>query len=642
MASPPSELQPATLSFQDGVPFSPEYGDIYYTRAGGLDQAKTVFLSGNDLPQRWKDQAQFTVLETGFGLGLNFLATWAAWATDPQACERLHFLSVEKHPLSLKDLEKAHAIWPELAVFSAELRSHWPPCLPGFHRIFLAGGRVILTLIWGDATHCLRQISARVDAFFLDGFSPAKNPALWSPEIAQALARLAAAGATLATWSVSSAVCAALTAAGFELEKAPGFGGKRHRLTGRFRHRPPLRQTIPETRTALVIGAGIAGSSIAERLAFRGWKVTVLDAHPSAGQGASGNLAGVFRPLPSVDDNLLARLTRAGFLFLQQHLQHLESLGQTILWNSCGALHLAQDEEDFLRQAKALKTLRAPPEFLQLWDAQTARAALGLSLQEGGWFFPQGGWVQPFSVCAANLLAWPSRITTHWNTVVSELRPIPKGQGWQVLGPTGTVLAEASIAVMAAGVGATHFPAFRDLPQRAVRGQVSHLPATALSHSLPYLVCGHGYLTPCVSDTQGHPIHVLGASTVPDDLEDTCRSAEHAENLDRLNSLLPGLLAKPITDLSALPGRVGFRPASQDRFPIVGTVPETGWNMTPNQRPSALPGLWCIQGFGARGIVWSALMAELLACQIQGEPLPLPSDLARAVSSLRSFCAKTR
>lgn len=230
-----SSLEPARLTLDgDGTPVSEAYGDIYHSADGGHAQARHVFLAGNGLPERWRGRAGFVILETGFGLGLNFLATWLAWQNDVHRCQTLQFVSLEKHPFSVNDLRRAHAAWPELAMLSEELCHGWPVLEPGEHRIELAGGRVVLRLIFGDAVESLPTLEASVDAFYLDGFSPAKNPGLWSPVLCCLLARLASSGATLATWSVAGAVRRALKDAGFAVQKRPGFAGKRQMLGGQY------------------------------------------------------------------------------------------------------------------------------------------------------------------------------------------------------------------------------------------------------------------------------------------------------------------------------------------------------------------------------------------------------------------------
>ncbi|MBS1229985.1 MAG: bifunctional tRNA (5-methylaminomethyl-2-thiouridine)(34)-methyltransferase MnmD/FAD-dependent [Proteobacteria bacterium] len=228
-------LEPARLTLAaDGTPFSPGYGDVYHSAAGAHAQANHVFLAGNCLPDRWAHRAQFVIVETGFGLGLNFLATWLAWRDDPLRCQVLHFVSLEKHPLAAADLARTHAAWPELALLADELCRHWPALEEGAHELEFDAGRVRLTLHLGDAVTTLPTLDSRADAFYLDGFSPAKNPELWSPALCQSLARLAQPGATLATWSVAGSVRRALAAAGFAVAKRPGFAGKRQMLVGRF------------------------------------------------------------------------------------------------------------------------------------------------------------------------------------------------------------------------------------------------------------------------------------------------------------------------------------------------------------------------------------------------------------------------
>ena len=228
-------IDPATLTFNlDGLPVSPTYGDVYHAAAGAHAQARHVFLAGNGLPVRWAGRDHFAVVETGFGLGINFMATWLAWLGDAARCRILHFVSFEKHPFGVADLAQAHLAWPEFAHLSSALCQAWPPLVAGTHRLVLENGRVVLTLHFGDACARLPLLDERADAFYLDGFSPATNPDLWSPALCRSLASVARRGTTLATWSVAGAVRRALAGAGFEVERRPGFAGKRQMLVGRY------------------------------------------------------------------------------------------------------------------------------------------------------------------------------------------------------------------------------------------------------------------------------------------------------------------------------------------------------------------------------------------------------------------------
>ena len=227
-------IETAEIAFSpEGIPWSAAFGDIYHTSDGGLGQVEHVFMAGNGLPLRWQGRERFTILETGFGLGLSFLATWHAWRHDPQRGDKLRFISVEKYPFAPTDLERLHRDWPQFAELSAQLVAVWPDLVEGRHELLLDAGRVELTLLLGDALEQLPCLDEQADAIYLDGFAPAKNPAMWSPRLFAELARLAAADCTLATWTVAGQVRRDLQAAGFAVARTQGFGGKRQMLTGR-------------------------------------------------------------------------------------------------------------------------------------------------------------------------------------------------------------------------------------------------------------------------------------------------------------------------------------------------------------------------------------------------------------------------
>ena len=243
-------LVPAEPAFDAaGTPYSPEYGDIYHSADSGPGQARHVFLGGNDLPARWSGERVFTIVETGFGLGVNFLATWDAWRADSRRPERLHFVSVEKHPFTREGLAGLHARYAEFAPLAAQLQSAWPLPLPGMHRLEFEGGRVLLTLAFADAADILPQLRLAADAFYLDGFAPDRNPDMWSPEMMKALARIARNGATLATYTTARAVRDALAAAGFTPELRTGFGRKRNMLAARYSPQRTARHGLPAPKS---------------------------------------------------------------------------------------------------------------------------------------------------------------------------------------------------------------------------------------------------------------------------------------------------------------------------------------------------------------------------------------------------------
>jgi len=231
----------------DGSPYSERFGDRYRSRVGGLLQAQGVFLAGCGLSQRWQGRDAFTVLETGFGLGLNFLVTWAAWRADPHRSAGLHYVAVEGYPVSAQALATsmdAEDLPEEVKPLAQEWVAQWahsPGCAatgePAVWTVALDQGRVQVTLLLGDVVPALEQALAmgvRCDAVYLDGFTPTCNPGMWSPAVMQAVAALCAPQATAASWCVAGAVRQALRQCGFVVHKRPGLPPKRHRLEARW------------------------------------------------------------------------------------------------------------------------------------------------------------------------------------------------------------------------------------------------------------------------------------------------------------------------------------------------------------------------------------------------------------------------
>ncbi len=601
------------------MPYSATYRDIYHSSDGGVEQARHVFLAGNGLPERWRGCRNFTIVEIGFGLGLNFLTTWDAWRRDPQGAQRLHYISCELHPFERPDMERLLARWPQFDSLVRELLRKWPPLVPGMHRLHLDGGRMTLTLCFGDAAVAVGQLMARADAFYLDGFAPSRNPDIWRVGLFYRLADIAAPGATLATWTVAAEVREGLRRAGFETEKVTGFGRKREMLRGSHPGKSTARPSSPAGRHALVIGAGAAGSAIAERLAARGWVVEVVDSAPAAGQGASGNHAGVIRPLPILDDNPLSRLIRAGTLYGLRHLEHLQEAGQAVRWGATGALQLARDEAQLDIMRRVVDRQKPPEAYLRVVSAGEAEDIVGWPVPLGGWWFPLAGWIQPPTLCAANLAAHPENVRTHFARQVSRIEHV--GESWNACDAEGNVIASAPVAILANGIGIRALEQAAALPVVPARGQVSLL-AAAPGSSPRVVVCRKGYVTPEVDGRR-----CAGATFQVNDPDETLRAADHAANLDKLEKILPGYVSHAGTP--PLSGRVGFRPASPDRLPMIGPVPVPGQVMQ-TKSLSALErytGLYAVSGFGARGLVWSALSGETLASLLEDEPLPVERDL---------------
>jgi tRNA 5-methylaminomethyl-2-thiouridine biosynthesis bifunctional protein len=578
-------LTPARLRFtQQGVPYSEAFDDVYHSAAGAVGQARHVFIDGNHLTERWAGRRRFVILETGFGAGINFLATWQAWRRDSRRPRRLHYVSIERHPFSLADASSIFAGLPELRGEAAELEARWPTLVPGAQRIELDAGGVVLTLFFADVA-VARDLRLAADAFYLDGFAPAKNPDMWTPALMRSLARLAAPGATAATWSVASAVRHALEETGFAVEKQPGFGDKKEMLVARYvkSGRVP---SGSERNIATVIGAGLAGAAVCERLCARGWNVTLLERHAGPAKEASGNHAGAFHPLVSPDDSVFARVTRAAFL---ASLQRWPSLGAR--WDPCGVLQLARDEKEAHSQRRSVAALAMPADYAQLVSRDEASAHAGVPVAAGGLWFPRGGWVQPASLAEAQLFACGERLERHFN---SEVKTLPK----------------AEKVILANGGEALRLHPLPHLRLRRVRGQVTYVPAGAVDAPHAVVLRG-GMVLPALDE-----LCVVGATFDLEDEDPAPRVESHASNLERAGRILPGFSFDP----ESVQGRVAFRAVTADRLPVVGNLAENVYGAF---------------AYGSRGLLWSTLAAEIIASDLEGEPLPIEGALCDALSPAR-------
>lgn len=611
----PAALEAADIEFgDDGLPRSRTYGDLYHPREGALEQAHHVFLAGNGLPGRWQGRQDFTILETGFGLGHNFLATWAAWRADPHRSRRLGFVSVEAHPARRDDLARAHAAASRQGSAAALLEA-WPEPEPGLHLLDFEDGAVRLWLALGDVATWLPRLRVRADAFFLDGFAPARNPQMWTPRVFGALSRLAAPQATAATWSAARMVREGLEQAGFEVRPAPGFGHKRDMTAAVFapRHeaaRQPRRSTAwpaitladvggarapssADVRHALVIGAGLAGAAAAAALARSGWRCTVLERHAEPAHEASGNPAGIFH---------------------------------------AGAGHGEHRHAELLAQAARV----AAPHYRRLLREGRVHGAV-CGLVHGEWPDPAGGWIAPRDL-VASWLETPG-VTLRPGCAVETLHR--EAGRWRVGGAASHALAEGDIVVVAGGAGLATLlqAAAADVPDaRLVRGQLSWVE---WPQALEQPVTGQGY---ALSLPGGRL--VFGATAHAGDTDSRVRPADHAWNVKRLQALT-GI---------ALPagwhwqGRVGWRCTAADRLPWVGgvpcrTAPEDLAKVPRLDRPllvPRVPGLFVLGGLGSRGLTWAPLLAELLAAWVDGTPMPLAGELADALDPAREVLRRAR
>lgn len=618
---------PAASLGPDGRLRSAAYGDVYHNISSALGQAEHVFLRGNGLPQRWRGRPAFTVCETGFGLGLNFLALWHAWRQDGARPRRLHMLSIEAHPFSRAELhEWLGQVAPDtLQDLAGQLADQWPACLPGLHRLEFEGGAVTLTLAFGRAADIAPLLRARVDAYFLDGFAPDRNPDLWQPELLRDLSRLAAPDATVATWASAGMVRRGLAQAGFQVGKQPGYGGKwsmtvgvRADPTGPIAgHEPWLQARAADDAGAgevVVVGGGLAGAGIAQALALRGRPVCVIDASgPAAAH--QGHAAAALTPVIARDDNPRARLSRAGSL---RALARWAGLPPAAAPRRCGTVQLERDAGRTAALAETLRLLQFPADWVRAVTRDEAAALAGVPVSRGGLFFADGLLVRPAALVAA-LLDMPGvRMVTGQAAALRQC-----GSAWQVLDAGGRLLGQGATVVLANAFGAQALlrasgllePLPRMAQMHALAGEVTLLPAHALDGGPRCIVGGEGYLLPALDGwcVAGSTYEHGAAAAVVSDAGQQAVLHKAARLLDQWPADRPQLTP------GQLPGWAGWRAVLPGRLPAIGPLAHA-------------PGVWLAAGYASRGLTWSALAGDLIAAGLHDEPLPLAADLLAAVA----------
>jgi tRNA 5-methylaminomethyl-2-thiouridine biosynthesis bifunctional protein len=686
-----SSLDPATIDWRDGTPVSSHYDDVYYSRINGLDEARHVFLQHNDLPQRWRQcrqtAAHFIIIESGFGTGLNFLATWQLWQQTSTPGQSLHYISIEKHPLTSADIARTGQCWPQLQSECQRLCARYPLALPGLHPLQL-DERVHLTLGFGDIVTVLDQLcdcdhpaqkaatAIKADAWFLDGFAPSRNPEMWSEPVFERMAALSKAGTSFATFTAAGQVKRGLTSAGFNVSKVAGYAHKRHMLRGVFSredttdcapaepaarrrhaltglawHTTARRPTAGTARDAVVIGAGLAGCHTARALAESGWQVTVVESGADSALAASGNPAGILYSRLSASHSEQSDFYLASYLIACRHYQRYFDRGELRSPRDgelSGMLQLATSDKE-QRHIDALARRFADNEgLLQRLSAVQASELSNIDIEHPALLFPNSGWLRPRQVCH-QLLQHP-QITLRTGVAIDQLE---RSAGtWQLHSDAGECL-RTSTCIICTGLDSSRFTQLAWLPTRAVGGQITLLPPTLLPSTVtpnsklrPRLpLCHDGYVAPLPDGSL-----CCGASFRVNDASTELRQVDHQYNLTQLATHIPALLDPDSAQhlgSGSLDGRASVRCTSPDYLPIVGPVPAIApfkKRFAPlgkdaktdiHHQGAFIEGLFVNTGHGSKGLATTPVAAALLAAQLNHTPRPLPWRLVRAISPAR-------
>ncbi|WP_371396420.1 tRNA (5-methylaminomethyl-2-thiouridine)(34)-methyltransferase MnmD [Fretibacter rubidus] len=581
MTSKAPKNEPLTLCLapdldwsRTGVPASDGFGDIYFSVDGGLDETRAVYLSACGLPQRWETPKNcFTICELGFGTGLNFLATWQLWTQGPRQTKQLHFVSIEKYPLSKSQLTRALSHWPELKDLSTQLIAAWPDRVKGIHRLHF--GDVTLTLIHDDVSAALDSVNMQADAWYLDGFSPARNPDMWSDDILARIGSLSADGARVGTFTAAGAVRQGLSAAGFNVRKVDGFGRKRHRIEA-VMDKVPV--PAPQIDTPIIIGAGIAGASLARSFLLRGIVPLVIDAGDDT--AASGNPAAIVKPRLDRQDRADSRFFLSSYLYAMQAYEVTDGV------LSRGVYHIPKSADERARFEDL--ALQSPlPDHHMTWVQSH-----GLKEKTPALYFPKAMIIDPSLVCEAFLLG-AKRVTAS----VAKIKK--QGDVWSVLDDGGAVIATGRHVIFAIGAGVRDMAMFDDVGLRFSRGQLTWVDGGDVDEAITY--GGYGI---------GHDgATLLGAThdRLDGDSVYAPRSADDKKNIMSYENITGQKLVQ-----SPRPSRVSVRVNSPQTWPII-LHGETG--------------ITALTGLGSRGFVFAPLLGEAIVSELCGEPSAIETGL---------------
>lgn len=604
--------QPALSWTDEGAPRAAAFDDVYFSRAGGLAESEAVFLAGCGLPEAWGRTNRYAICELGFGTGLNVVAAWRAWKRARLPHALLHIFSIEAWPLAVNDAARALAHFPGVGSLSAQLLARWPVRTYAPQRLWFEEDGFALTLLTGEAERVLPHVQGQFDAWFLDGFSPARNERLWSETIFREMARLSKPGARAATFTVAGDVRRGLESAGFAVAKKPGFGAKRERLEARFQGAAPATNAAPSPKRVAVLGAGIAGASAAAALRRRNVETIVLEAAPALGAGGSGNPAGLVMP----------RLDRGGGglseMFLAAYVDAVATYEALNVFTRCGVEQRAD-----AKGAAALADLLADPPLPEDWMC---------ALADGAALHVRAGLAAPQAAIAKML----SGATLMCEAGVAALEQA--SGGWVLRADDGRAMLKADAVVLACGAALTTFAPAKFLPIALSRGQVEWGAGIAPEHALTrgsYVApFAGGVLFGATFDKVGEDAG--GAPAVHGDEDSRVR------NLKALAELAPEIAAS--VDVSSLRSRASLRATTPDRAPIVGALPdaeawlaanaEVAHGKAPQHDPTH-PGVYVFGGLGARGLTLAPLLGECLIASVFNEPSLLSKHANEAINPAR-------
>jgi len=649
-------MQYTNLIWRDGQPYSELFDDIYYSSneaedISGESEFRHVFFKHNGLPERWQGRDDFVIAELGFGSGLNCILTIREWLKHCAECNKkktLHYIAIEKHPFSAETIVELISRYPELTPFCEELVENYPPAIEATHSRSLFDNRVVVHFKFMDASDALDNNRLNVDAWFLDGFSPAKNPGMWSQELFLNIAKNSRQGSTCSTYTAAGFVKRNLQEAGFVVNKVTGYGKKREMLVAKlpvaqpnttatlrlkYKDKPwfePPPRKAESIKEATIIGAGVAGLSLAYALVQRGWAVTILDKHGDSEKEASSNPAPIVYPRLSINNDVDTEFFTAAYCYALYVFKSLQIKSQRRFWFDDGLLQLMDEK----RIIQIINKFQFNSDFISIVDGPIDCTVVAKKAGQVTVNYASAGVVLPAILCDVLKNECGNKL----NIVDAEITGINyDGRSWQCLRDS-KLIKEAEVLVIANGTGVNNLGLSLKFPVEAIRGQVVELSENQASRQIKKTINADVHITPKINGK-----HYLGATYARNNAKLDVSQKENRELLSSLNKIYPDVFKED----DYCETWVGFRAMSKDRVPIVGAVPDEYFfnkeyadirhgSTTKTYSPASyLNGLYVSAAHGSRGFTSSFISAEIIASQIMGEPFPVNKKILDYLSPSR-------
>lgn len=608
-------MKKARLTFKNNTPFSLDFDDFYFNSDDGINESKYVYTEAFE----WNEDDEFIIAELGFGIGLNFFLTLQRFLKAKKAPKRLFYLSIEGFYIEKEELRQCYKkleIYEEFKEYLEEFLAFYPKCKEGYYRFYFKN--CFLDLVFGDVS-VLKKLEFRADVWYLDGFTPSKNRAMFEETLMPHLIRLSKENARLLTFSASSSLQKNLKNHGFIVEKVQGFKKremirakvqKNREILGREAYFSRVVKATSNRKIA-IIGAGICAATLAYELSLRGFEISVFEKNSTLNEGASGNESGILSSLILKPEVALGEFSQNALIEASRFYKKVLNLDLNGVFEFA---HTPAMEQRFLTQSENV-----------LFKINQNQAFL----EDGGVIFPKKIVEKLFELSGVKL--YFNHEFVHFTY---------EDEKFVLNFKNGLKNGDFAILIYAMGADTRDFINYEAMNLSKVRGQVTHLKPFL---NTKFALSSKAYICPANNGLQ-----VIGASYDRLNFNPLPQRHDDDENLKNIKEFLKG-----DEKLEIKGSKVGFRSYSSDRFAIVGAAYDENfyrqnykallWTKNKNQvRAQNIPHLYLNFAHGSRAFSTGILAARYLCALIRDEPLGIFKDFVPCIHPARFLIRKLK